>query len=74
MGMFKTTEGTELRHLVRERKGTTGTFRVQFEDRDKLLRLAHSYAVRNKAKVETESAPIILNKVDVWYIVFVTVI
>lgn len=74
MGMFKTTEGTELRHLVRAKQGTVGAFKVRIEDRDKLLRLAHSYAVRSKSKVETESAPIILNRTDVWYIVFVTVL
>lgn len=68
------TEGTQLKDLVKMRPGITGVFMTRHYESEDLMRQAHSYAHRAKSKVETRKAPIILDKDDVWYVVFITVV
>ena len=44
---MKTTEGTELKDLIKMPKGTIGTFILEAEDRNRFQSIVYSYAKRS---------------------------
>lgn len=72
MKSIKTTEGTPIRKLVRN-IGSTGVFMVSYQDLAKIQQLVGSYASRAGTKSTCESYPIVVNKAEVKYVVFITI-
>jgi hypothetical protein len=70
---LKTTEGTELKHLLHKEPGTIGAFIQTYENMKKFERLAQSYCARNGAIINCKSYPLAV-KDKVTYAVFVLVV
>lgn len=72
MKALKTTEGTPIKKLVRM-IGSTGVFMVSYQELAKIQQLVGSYASRAGTKSNCESYPIVVNKTEAKYVVFITI-